>query len=53
MSSKNLALPEAADQGAASEAQGVLGTHGQDGDMLGLRGEDYSRDAAWADYSWQ
>lgn len=35
------------------EALGALGSHGQDGDMLNLRSEDYLRDAAWADHSWQ
>ena len=55
MSSQNssAAAPELADQGSSMEALGALGTYGQDGDMLNLRSEDYSRDAAWADHSWQ
>jgi len=53
MSSMNGVTPDTADQGSASEALGVLGSHGQDGDLLNLRSDEYSRDAAWADHSWQ
>ncbi|NKX52176.1 hypothetical protein HER39_16695 [Arthrobacter deserti] len=53
MSSKNGTAPEAAEQGSPAELVGAPGANGQDGDLLNLRGEDYSRDAAWADHSWQ
>lgn len=53
MSSMNGTGPETADQGAVMEAPAVLGAHGQDADLLNLRGDEYSRDAAWADHSWQ
>ncbi|MFD1211958.1 hypothetical protein ACFQ36_07885 [Arthrobacter sp. GCM10027362] len=55
MSSQNPSgtVPDIAEQGSSMEVLGVLGAHGQDGDMLNLRADDYSRDAAWADHSWQ
>jgi hypothetical protein len=47
--------PGNAEQGPASALDeiGVVGAHGQDGDLWNLTGSDYSRDAAWADHAWQ
>jgi hypothetical protein len=54
MSSQNpQAVQDTADQGSSVEVFGALGGHGPDQDLLNLRSEEYSRDAAWADHSWQ